>query len=123
MPKGPKGDSMPLTAPDGWYLNANTKNAAQAMNFALYMTSPVIEQLFVDQAGHIPANKTIKVTDPVVLGFGQQMLTGFARPQNKEFDNFWTPFGDALTKVLEKGEASATALGDACSAMDKANNK
>jgi len=123
MPKGPKGDSMPLTAPDGWYLNANTKNAEQALNFARYMTSPTIEKIWVETAGHIPADKTVTVSDPIVQGFAEQMKTGYPRPQSAAFDNYWTPFGDAVNKVLDTGADPTKAVTDACAAMDKANNK
>ncbi len=123
MPDGPKGHSAPLTAPDGWYINANTQATDQAVNFALYMTSPQIEQIWVDVAGHIPADKTIKITDPIIQGFATAYATGDPRPQTAVLDNYWTPFGDALNKVMDTGAAPVQAIADACAATNKANNK
>ena len=48
---------------------------------------------------------------------------GFLRPQSKEFGGWWGAFNDAITKVLEGQTDSATAVKDACAAMDTANGK
>ncbi|MGI8587149.1 MAG: sugar ABC transporter substrate-binding protein [Chloroflexia bacterium] len=123
MPAGPKGPSTPMTGVDGWYVNANTKNADQAVNFALYMTSPAIEQIWVDTAGHVPADKTIKISDPLVKGFSTAAAGGYPRPQIKQLDNFWGPFGDALNKVMDAGADPKAAVQAADDAANKANGK
>ena len=44
-PTGPGGDWAPLTAPDGYYINSASPNAALAAQFALQMLQPANEQL------------------------------------------------------------------------------
>lgn len=124
IPAGAKGAANPLTGVDGWYINPNLKGEKlqNAINFALYMTSPKIENLFI-AVGHIPADKTLKVTDPISQGFATAVATGLPRPQSKSLDNFWTPFGDAYSLVLDKGSDPVKAVADACSQMNKANGK
>jgi arabinogalactan oligomer/maltooligosaccharide transport system substrate-binding protein len=122
-PSGSGGAFQPMAAPDGYYINDGSANKALAVQFALQMISASNEQVFVDKAGHIPANTTITPTDPITLGFAQQVTTGFARPTAKELDNYWTPFGNAIAEVIEKGTNPTTAVATACTTMDKANNK
>lgn len=122
-PSGSGGAFQPMAAPDGYYINDGSANKALAVQFALQMISASNEQVFVDKAGHIPANTTITPTDPITLGFVQQVATGFARPTAKELDNYWTPFGNAIAEVVEKGTDPTTAVATACATMDKANNK
>ena len=121
MPAGPKGPSQPLTGVDGWYINTNAKDATLAVNFALEMVKTANEQVFVDVAGHIPADKTIKITDPITLKFAEAVATGFPRPQNTQLDNFWGNFDNALTLVITKNEDGLKAATDACKAMNTAN--
>ena len=123
MPAGPKGPAAPLTGTDGFYINVNSKNVDGAIALAQYLTSPASAKVFVDMAGHIPANKTVEITDPITKGFADAAATGFPRPQVAELDNFWTPFGDMLTKVMEGQVKPGQGVTDACTAMNKANNK
>ena len=121
MPAGPKGPSQPLTGVDGWYINANAKDPQLAVNFALEMVKPENEQVFVDTAGHIPADKTIKISDPITQKFGEAVASGFPRPQVPQLDNFWGNFDNALNLVIQKNEDPTKAATDACKAMNTAN--
>jgi arabinogalactan oligomer/maltooligosaccharide transport system substrate-binding protein len=121
MPAGPKGPSKPLTGVDGWYINTNAKDPALAANFALEMIKPENEQVFVDTAGHIPADTTITISDPITQKFGEAVATGFPRPQVPQLDNFWANFDNALNLVIQKNEDPAKAATDACAAMNTAN--
>jgi arabinogalactan oligomer/maltooligosaccharide transport system substrate-binding protein len=123
MPAGPKGASAPLTGVDGWYINTNAKDPQLAVNFALEMVKPENEQVFVDTAGHIPADKTIQISDPITQKFAEAVASGFPRPQVPELDNFWGNFDNALNLVIQKGTDPAKAATDACAAMNKANKK
>jgi arabinogalactan oligomer / maltooligosaccharide transport system substrate-binding protein len=122
MPAGPKGPSQPLTGVDGWYVNTNTADPDLAVAFALEMIKPENEQVFVDTAGHIPADTTITISDPITQKFGEAVATGFPRPQVPQLDNFWGNFDNALNLVIQKNEDPAKAATDACAAMNKANN-
>ena len=123
MPAGPKGPSKPLTGVDGWYINTNAKDPQLAVNFALEMVSTANEQVFVDTAGHIPADKTITIADAITQKFGEAVATGFPRPQVPELDNFWANFDNALNLVIQKNEDPTKAATDACAKMNAANKK
>lgn len=120
-PTGPKGPFGPLVAPDGYYINANSSNADLAIQFALQMDSQANEQIFADKAGHIPAISGVTFNNPISQGFANAYKTGFPRPTAKQLDNYWTPFGNALAAVIDKGTAPASAVATACQQMDKAN--
>ena len=45
----------------------------------------------------------------------------YKRQQSAEFGNYWGPFGDALTKVMEGKSSPEDAVTEACSAMNTAN--
>lgn len=123
IPGGAAGKASPMTGTDGWYINPNSPNVDLAVQFALNMVSTHWEQVFVDFAGHIPAAPGVTIKDPVVQGFADAAATGFARPQNKELNNYWGNFGDALNAVLDKGTDPVAAIATACSTMNSANGK
>ncbi len=123
MPAGPKGAAGPLTGVDGWYINSNAKNPQLATDFALEMVKAENEQVFVDTAGHIPADTTIAITDPITLKFADAVKTGVPRPQVPELDNFWANFDNALKEVVQKGTDPQAAATAACAAMNTANKK
>jgi len=77
----------------------------------------------VDNAGHIPANTTMTVADPIGAGFQTAITTGFARPTAVELNNYWGNFGNAIAQVVDAGTDPTTAVADACTAMDQANGK
>jgi arabinogalactan oligomer/maltooligosaccharide transport system substrate-binding protein len=121
MPAGPKGPSAPLTGVDGWYINTNSKNPDLAVAFALEMVKKDNEQVFVDTAGHIPADSTITIADPITQKFGDAVKTGFPRPQAAQLDHFWSNFDNALNLVVKKNEDATKAAKDACTKMNAEN--
>jgi arabinogalactan oligomer/maltooligosaccharide transport system substrate-binding protein len=123
IPSGPAGPANPFTGTDGWYINPNldADQAQLAVNVALALTSAASEQIFVDDAGHVPANPAVKITDPITQGFSDAAAAGLPRPQTAQFNNWWGPFGDALNKVIDTGADPATAIADACKLMDEAS--
>jgi arabinogalactan oligomer / maltooligosaccharide transport system substrate-binding protein len=121
MPAGPKAASQPMTGVDGWYINKSSANADLATNWAIWATSAANQQIMVDGAGHVPADKTITISDPIVKGFSTAVETGFARPQIPELNNYWGNFGNALNEVLDKGTDPTAAVATACTEMNKAN--
>jgi arabinogalactan oligomer/maltooligosaccharide transport system substrate-binding protein len=121
MPAGPKGPSAPLTGVDGWYINTTSKNPDLAVAFALEMVKKDNEQVFVDTAGHIPADSTITIADPITQKFGDAVKTGFPRPQAAQLDHFWSNFDNALNLVVKKNEDATKAAKDACTKMNAEN--
>jgi arabinogalactan oligomer/maltooligosaccharide transport system substrate-binding protein len=123
MPDGPKGKSAPLNGIDGFHINPNSQNPDGALALALFLTGQGSSTIYSDKAGHVPIRKDVTASDPLVGAFAQASAQGFPRPQSKEFGNYWTPFGDAITKVLEGQAKPADAIAEACGAMNKANGK
>jgi len=123
MPTGPKGPAMPLSGIDGWYINPNTNNAKAAVDLALYIFSADGLKTYADVAGDPPARTDVTAADPLVKAFADAAAAGFPRPQSAEFGNWWTPFGDMLTKVVEGKATPADGVKQACADMNKANKK
>jgi arabinogalactan oligomer/maltooligosaccharide transport system substrate-binding protein len=121
---GPKGTGewAPMTAPDGFYINAASANVDLAKQFALQFLLPENEQIFAD-AGHLPANTTLQPKDPIAKSFAALMPSGFPRPTAKELNNYWGNFGDALAAAIDKGTDPTQLVATACSKMDTANGK
>jgi arabinogalactan oligomer / maltooligosaccharide transport system substrate-binding protein len=120
---GATNPAGPLTGVDGFYVSVNSANVEGAVALAMFLTSQESMQIYVDQAGHVPARTDIEIADANVAGFAEASATGFPRPQVPELDNFWGPFGDAITKVLDGGAAPADAIAEACTTMNTANGK
>jgi arabinogalactan oligomer/maltooligosaccharide transport system substrate-binding protein len=125
MPAGPKGAATPLAGVDYWHINPNSKPEQQklAAMVALYLFGPKGAQIYTDVAGSPMVRTDVKAADPLVKAFADAAAGGYARPQSKEFGNWWGPFGDAVTKVMEGKSAPADAVKEACAAMNKANGK
>jgi len=123
IPSGPGGAANPFTGTDGWYINPNldADQAQLAVNVALALTSADSEQVFVDDAGHVPANPAVSISDSITQGFSDAAAAGLPRPQTPQFNNWWGPFGDALNKVIDTGADPATAIADACALMNEAS--
>ena len=124
VPSGPGGEAAAtLVGVDGYYINAASQNADLATQAAKLLTNADAQKIYVDTAGHVPANTSVAVSDPLVEAFGEVIATGEARPQIKEMDNYWANFDNAWNEVLTKGTDPATAVAAACTAMDTANGK
>jgi arabinogalactan oligomer/maltooligosaccharide transport system substrate-binding protein len=123
MPAGPKAPAAPLNGIDGFYLNPNSKNQDGALALALFLTNQASSQTYTDSAGHVPIRTDVKAADPLVAAFAEASAGGFPRPQSPEFANYWAPFGDMFTKVLEGAVTPEQGVADACAAMNAANGK
>ncbi|MBP7687011.1 MAG: extracellular solute-binding protein [Thermoflexales bacterium] len=125
MPAGPAGPATPLAGVDYWHVNPNASAEQQqlAVEVALYLFGPKGAQIYADVAGSPMVAKGVNAKDPLVKAFADAAAAGFPRPQSKEFGNYWGPFGDAVTKVLEGKLTPAEAVTEACGAMNKANGK
>ena len=121
VPAGPAGVSATMTGVDGWYINASGSNQDLAIAVAEWLTSQSSQEVEVDVAGHVPANKNISIIDPLVNQFATAIYSGDARPQNKEFGNYWGNFGNAWREILDTGADANAAVAKACTEMDKAN--
>jgi arabinogalactan oligomer / maltooligosaccharide transport system substrate-binding protein len=124
FPSGPAGPGKSMTGVDGWYINAAGKNIDLAIAVAKELVSAESQAIEVSVAGHVPANKSVTASDPLVKAFTDAILQGDPRPQSKQFGNYWGPFGDAWSKAIPDDESAGgdpTALvATACTTMDAA---
>jgi arabinogalactan oligomer/maltooligosaccharide transport system substrate-binding protein len=123
IPAGPKGKANPLNGIDGFYINPNSKNVQGAIDLALFLTSKESSEVYTAKAGHVPIRSDVVSADPLLTAFAQASAEGYPRPQSAEFANFWGPFGDAWTKVIEGAQKPAEGVKAACDAMNQANKK
>jgi len=123
MPAGPSGPATPLNGIDGFYLNPNTKNKEGALALAMFLTNQESSQIYTDSAGHVPIRNDVTAADALVAEFAKASSTGYPRPQSAEFANYWAPFGDMFTKVLEGAISPADGVAEACAAMNAASGK
>jgi arabinogalactan oligomer/maltooligosaccharide transport system substrate-binding protein len=120
MPAGPAGPALPLTGVDGWLVNPNS-DTALATQVAIQLVSPEAQALFADIAYHIPSNGTVTADNAISNQFATAVASGYPRPQSVQFGNFWTPFGNALNRVLDEGADPTEAVATACTEMNTAN--
>ena len=121
LPAGPGGAAATMTGVDGWYINSASKNQDLAISVAQELVSQASQTIYVDVAGHVPANKNISIIDPLVKAFSEAINTGDPRPQIEQLNNYFGNFDKAWADVLTAGVDPTTAVATACSAMDTAN--
>lgn len=124
MPGGPGGAATPLSGIDGWYINPNV--SAEQQQLAVAVGTYIFTngaKTYEDVAGDPMVAEGVVASDPLVTAFADAGGAGFPRPQSVEFGNWWGPFGDAVTKVMEGQSSPTDAVAEACAAMNKASGK
>jgi len=123
MPAGPDDSpALPLVGVDGYNINPYGDAPDLAVAFANRMVEADIQTIYAETAYHIPSRPDVPASDNEVSAqFAEAVQTGYLRPQRPELNNFWGNFGNAMSEVLDEGVDPATAVGDACQAMNDAN--
>ena len=118
------GKFAPFLGTKNVFLSANSKGDAQgtALGFMNFLSQPAQQETFA-KIGHIPSNPSAKADSKITQGFLKQTQNSSYFPNEPEMGAVWTPMGDAIIKVLEGKADSATALKDACAAINAANKK
>ena len=106
LPAGPGGPATPFLGVDGFYFNPNSANMAAALEVALYLTGAKAQQAMMDEAGHVPANTKVKVSDPLIQGLLAAFENGYVRPQVEQLGLYWSNFC-GTDEVFEKGVPAA----------------
>jgi arabinogalactan oligomer / maltooligosaccharide transport system substrate-binding protein len=118
LPSGPGGASNPLLGVDGFYFNPNSPNKEAALEVALYLTGTNAQTVMMNDAGHVPANTTVEVTDPLIQGLLDAFKTGYVRPQVPELGNYWSNFC-GTDQVFEAGVPAADWVTEATANANK----
>ena len=118
LPSGPGGASNPLLGVDGFYFNPNSANQEAALEVALYLTNKNSQTVMMNEAGHVPANTTVEVTDPLFQGLLDAFSTGYVRPQVPELGNYWSNFC-GTDQVFEAGVPAADWVAEATANANK----
>lgn len=106
LPAGPAGPATPMLGVDGFYFNPNSSNQEAALEVALYLTGKSAQETMMNEAGHVPANSTVEVTDPLVQELLAAFENGYVRPQVPELGLYWSNFC-GTDEVFEAGVAPA----------------
>jgi len=106
LPAGPAGPATPFLGVDGFYFNPNSQNKEAALEVALYLTGKMAQETMMNEAGHVPANTTVKVTDPLIQGLLDAFKNGYVRPQVPQLGLYWSNFC-STDEVFEKGVTPA----------------
>ncbi len=106
LPAGPEGASNPLLGVDGYYFNPNSANPEAALEVAMYLTNAAAQTAMMNDAGHVPANNTVEITDPLIQGLLDAFATSYFRPQVEAMGNYWGNFC-GTDQVFEAGTAPA----------------
>jgi arabinogalactan oligomer / maltooligosaccharide transport system substrate-binding protein len=106
LPAGPAGPANPLLGVDGYYFNPNSTKLQAALEVALYLTGKSAQQIMMDDAGHVPANTKVTVTDPLIKSLLAAFKNGYVRPQVSQLGLYWSNFC-GTDEVFEKGTPAA----------------
>jgi maltose-binding protein MalE len=119
------GKFSPFLGTKNLFLSANSTGDAQlaAIEFMRVMVGAKIQGKETVVAGHIPSNKDVKVSDPIVAGIVVQTQTASYFPNEPEMGAVWGPAGDMITKVIEKASTAPEAVAEATALINKGNNK
>jgi arabinogalactan oligomer / maltooligosaccharide transport system substrate-binding protein len=116
--------ASPFLGTKNFMVNANSKNQDLALAFLDYMTSNGVQTVFMNKAGHLPANKNVDVSkSPDAAGFVKQATTAVPQPTVPEMGKVWEPAGNAIQEVLQGKKQPQAALTDAAKLINAANNK
>ena len=118
LPAGPAGPAAPFLGVDGYYFNPNSANLSAALDVALYLTGKSAQEAMMNQAGHVPANTTVDVTDPLIQGLLDAFADGYIRPQVPELGLYWSNFCNT-DEVFEKGVPAADYIATASENANK----
>ena len=118
LPSGPDGPSTPLLGVDGFYFSPNSANHEAALEVALYLTGTNAQTVMMNEAGHVPANTTVEVTDPLIQGLLDAFSTAVPRPQVEELGNYWSNFC-GTDQVFEAGVPAADWVAEATANANK----
>ena len=119
LPSGPGGAATPLLGVDGFYFNPNSANLESALEVALYLTGKDAQTAMMNEAGHVPANTTVEVTDPLIQGLLTAFETAYVRPQVPQLGNYWSNFC-GTDQVFEAGVPAADWVAEATTNANKA---
>jgi arabinogalactan oligomer/maltooligosaccharide transport system substrate-binding protein len=92
LPAGPSGPATPFLGVDGFYFNPNSTVQDAALEVALYLTGKAAQETMMNDAGHVPANTTVEVTDPLIQGLLDAFENGYIRPQVPQLNLYWSNF-------------------------------
>jgi len=118
LPSGPGGANSPLLGVDGFYFSPNSANPEAALEVALYLTGKNAQTVMMTEAGHVPANTTVEISDPLIQGLLDAFSTAVPRPQVEQLGNYWSNFC-GTDQVFEAGVPAADWVAEATANANK----
>jgi arabinogalactan oligomer/maltooligosaccharide transport system substrate-binding protein len=123
LPAGPIGPAQPFSSMDGFYVNPNSPNIEAAVELIKFLVNKESSQIYTDMAGDVPVRSDVIPGEPMIVAFQDASGYSLPQPQTEEFINFWAPFGDLISNVLNGSISPEQGVIEACAAMNAANNK
>jgi arabinogalactan oligomer/maltooligosaccharide transport system substrate-binding protein len=121
LPTGPVDVARPMNGIDGFYINPNTDNITTTVEVALLLTNQESSQIYTDLGGHVPIREDVIPSNPFIATFSEASEQGWPRYQGPEMDNYWWPFGDMMTWVLDGVYSPEDGVTIACDNMNWLN--
>jgi arabinogalactan oligomer/maltooligosaccharide transport system substrate-binding protein len=101
--------------------NPDDEQAALAVKFAEFFTGVEAGSILAENAGHLPANTGVDVSDnPIASAFVAQAENSTPIPTIPEMGQIWTPAQDMIGKVLDGTASPEQAAADAARQIDDA---
>lgn len=123
IPAGEQYPSTPDVETDGIYINPHSNHIKQALDLALYLTSPEGQQILANVGYMPPVRYDVAGIDPIIAEFAKLADSGYIFPKDPGIGNFWNPFNEALANLLNGQSDPKTAVTKACAEMNKLNGK
>lgn len=93
-------DSKPFLGVKEFYIPKASTHKVAAAKFIEYMTSEKVQKMFLDKAGHIPANIKVKLSaNKNALAVQNQAKIAEPTPNIPETATIWDPLKDSIFKV------------------------
>jgi maltose-binding protein MalE len=115
------GKFAPFVGTENYFLNANSENTEAAVAFLAYISSPGVQQQFVQKAGHISTNTSVDLGGNEALqAFVDQAAQGSPFPNFPAMGKVWDPAGNMINEVLDGLASPADAAKKANDAINSA---
>ena len=109
---------------EGFYLSASADDAkTQAfIDWSKFVTSVTGQTIALRQGGLLPVNRVLRLDDPNLKTFADQVALGTPFPNQPEIGEFWGPLSDAIMAVTTGSKSPDQARHDAYTAIQSALN-
>ena len=105
----------------GFYLNASADDAkiSAFLDWSKFVTSTAGQTIALKQGGFLPVNSSVRLEDPRLKTFADQLALGTPFPNQPEICEFWAPLSNAIMAVTTDDQSPDQARIDAYRAIQE----